>query len=66
MPNDVNGMELEDLIDGEDLEVLRAEAKRRGMTLAQMAKYAIQQELIKRTMPKAMRGTIQAFRRRDV
>lgn len=65
MPNEENeGMELMDLVDDEDLELLMREAKRRGMTLAEMAKHGIQQELTKRTMPKSMTGTLQAFRRR--
>lgn len=64
MPNECDGMELEDLVDGDELEVLIREAKKRGMTPAEMAKYGLQQELASRTMPKSMKGTIQAFRRK--
>ncbi|WP_394543700.1 hypothetical protein [Azorhizophilus paspali] len=64
MPNENVGMELGDLVDDEDLELLIREAKRRGMTPAELAKQGIQQELTKRTMPKSMAGTLQAFRRR--
>lgn len=65
MPDEENGMAIEDLVDGEDLELLKAEARKRGMTPEQMAKFGIQQKLTDRTRPKAMTGTIQAFRRRD-
>lgn len=64
MPDVCNGMELEDLVDGEELELLMREAERRGMKPEEMAKHAIQQELARRTKPKSMKGTIQAFRRR--
>lgn len=64
MPDVESGMAIEDLVDGEDLELLKAEARKRGMTLQQMAKYGIQQKLTDRTRPKAMAGTIQAFRRK--
>ncbi|TKD40566.1 hypothetical protein [Azotobacter chroococcum] len=64
MPNECDGMELEDLVDSEDLELLIREAERRGLSLTEMAKYGLQQELASRTMPKSMKGTIQAFRRR--
>lgn len=64
MPNENDGMELENLVDDEDLELLMREAKKRGMTLAEVAKYGIQQEMTRRTMPKSMKGTIQAFRRK--
>lgn len=64
MPNECDGMELEHLVDSEDLELLIREAERRGLSLAEMAKYGLQQELASRTMPKSMKGTIQAFRRR--
>lgn len=63
MPEVENGLEV--LLDAEDLELLRAEASRRGMTPEQLAKFGIQQELTKRTRPKAMAGTVQAFRRRE-
>lgn len=63
MPEVENGLEV--LLDDEDLELLRAEALRRGMTPEQLAKFGIQQELTRRTRPKAMSGTIQPFRRRE-
>ncbi|WP_442108715.1 hypothetical protein [Pseudomonas sp. NUPR-001] len=65
MPDERNGMALVDLLDGEDLELLKAEAARRGMTPEELAKLGMQQELTRRTRPRAMSGTIQAFRRRE-
>ncbi|WP_280042007.1 hypothetical protein [Pseudomonas sp. Hg5Tf] len=65
MPDPQNGMALEDLLDGDDLVLLKEEAARRGITPEQLAKFGMQQELTKRTRPKAMNGTIQAFRRRE-
>lgn len=64
MPEE-KGMELGELLDPEELRVLEAEAARRGMTPAELAKLGIQQELTRRTRPRAMSGTIQAFRRKD-
>jgi hypothetical protein len=64
MPEEEMGMELEELVSSDDLELLRAEADRRGMTLAEMAKHGIQTEFTRRTKPRSMQGTIQAFRRR--
>ncbi|MGF6153996.1 hypothetical protein [Pseudomonas fluorescens] len=58
------GMELGDLVDREDLEVLEAEAAKRGMTAVELAKHVIQQEYARRTTPRTMSGTIQAFRRK--
>lgn len=65
MPEETSGMAIEDLVEGEDLELLKAEAMKRGMTVEQLAKHAIQQQLTRRTRPRAMAGTIQAFRRKD-
>lgn len=62
---DEKGMELGELLDPEELRMLEAEAARRGMTPAELAKLGIQQELTRRTRPRAMSGTIQAFRRKD-
>ncbi|WP_296257694.1 MULTISPECIES: hypothetical protein [unclassified Pseudomonas] len=64
MPEE-KGMELGELLDPEEIRLLEAEAAKRGMTLAELAKLGIQQELTRRTRPRAMTGTIQAFRRRD-
>ncbi|UHC81688.1 hypothetical protein LS633_25315 [Pseudomonas sp. NIBR-H-19] len=61
---DEKGMELGELLDPEELRMLEAEAARRGMTPAELAKLGIQQELTRRTRPRAMSGTIQAFRKR--
>jgi hypothetical protein len=63
MPEE-KGMELGELLDPEELRMLEAEAARRGMTPAELAKLGIQQELTRRTRPRAMSGTIQAFRKR--
>ncbi|MDD1966972.1 hypothetical protein NPS29_16710 [Pseudomonas putida] len=65
MPEQEQGMDLGDLIDDEDLLVLEEEAKRRGLTLAETAKFGMQRKLRERTRPKSMTGTIQAFRRKD-
>lgn len=60
---DEKGMELGELLDPEELRMLEAEAARRGMTPVELAKLGIQQELTRRTRPRAMSGTIQAFRK---
>jgi len=62
MPEE-KGMELGELLDPEEIRLLEVEAAKRGMTLAELAKLGIQQELTRRTRPRAMSGTIQAFRR---
>lgn len=64
MPEE-QGMELGELLDPGELKLLEAEAAKRGMTPAELAKIGIQQELTRRTRPRAMSGTIQAFRRRE-
>ena len=64
MPEE-KGMDLGELLDPEEIRLLEDEAAKRGMTLAELAKLGIQQELTRRTRPRAMSGTIQAFRRKD-
>jgi hypothetical protein len=64
MPEE-KGMELGELLDPDEIRLLEAEAAKRGMTPVELAKLGIQQELTKRTRPRAMSGTIQAFRRKD-
>jgi hypothetical protein len=64
MPEE-KGMELGELLDPEELKLLEAEAAKRGMTPVELAKLGIQQELTRRTRPRAMSGTIQAFRKKD-
>lgn len=64
MPEE-KGMELGELLDPDEIRLLEAEAAKRGMTPAELAKLGIQQELTRRTRPRAMTGTIQAFRRKD-
>lgn len=61
---DEKGMELGELLDPEELKLLEAEAVKRGMTPEELAKHGIQQELTRRTRPRAMTGTIQAFRKK--
>ena len=61
---DEKGMELGELLDPEELKLLEAEAAKRGMTPTELAKLGIQQELTRRTRPRAMTGTIQAFRKK--
>ena len=65
MPDEHNGIDLESLLDGDELEQLKAEAERRGVSPEQLAKIGIQQQIAQRTKPKAMTGNIQAFRRKD-
>jgi hypothetical protein len=60
---DEKGMELGELLDPEELKLLEAEAAKRGMSPEELAKLGIQQELTRRTRPRAMTGTIQAFRK---
>ena len=62
---DEKGMELGELLDPEELELLEAEAAKRGMSPEELAKHGMQQELRKRTRPSAMTGTIQAFRKKN-
>lgn len=62
---DEKGMGLGELLDPEEIRLLETEAAKRGMTPVELAKFGIQQELTRRTRPKAMSGTIQAFRRKD-
>lgn len=64
MPEE-KGMGLGELLDPEEIRLLEAEAAKRGMTPVELAKFGIQQELTRRTRPKAMSGTIQAFRGRN-
>lgn len=64
MPEE-KGMELGELLDPDEIRLLEAEAAKRGMTPAELAKLGIQQELTRRTRPRAMSGTVQAFRRKD-
>jgi hypothetical protein len=61
---DEKGMELGELLDPEELKLLEAEAAKRGMSPEELAKLGIQQELTRRTRPRAMTGTIQAFRKK--
>lgn len=63
MPEE-KGMELGELLDPDEIRLLEAEAARRGMNPAELAKLGIQQELTRRTRPRAMTGTIQAFRKK--
>lgn len=65
MPDEHNGIDLESLLDGDELEQLKAEAERRGVSPEQLAKIGIQQQIVQRTKPKAMTGKVQAFRRKD-
>ena len=65
MPEEQKGMDLDELLDPDELQLLMVEAAKRGMTPAELAKHGIQQELTRRTRPRVMSGTIQAFRRKD-
>lgn len=59
-----SGLVIGDLLDEEELEAFRKEAEFRGISLEELAKFAIQQAITDRTRPKTMSGTIQAFRAR--
>lgn len=61
---DEKGMELGELLDPEELKLLEAEAAKLGMDPGELAKHGMQQELRRRTRPRAMTGTIQAFRKK--
>lgn len=63
MPEE-KGIALGELLDPDEIRLLEAEAAKRGMTPAELAKLGIQQELTRRTRPRAMTGTIQAFRKK--
>ncbi|NMX64402.1 hypothetical protein HBO15_23620 [Pseudomonas sp. WS 5111] len=63
MPEE-KGMELGELLDPDEIRLLEAEAAKRGMNPAELAQLGIQQELTRRTRPRAMTGTIQAFRKK--
>jgi hypothetical protein len=57
-------MTVGELVDGDDLEFLKALAAERGMTLAELIKEGIQEVIARRTRPKPMKGPLQAFRRK--
>jgi len=59
-----SGLVIGDLLDEEELKAFQKEAEFRGLSLEQLAKFAIQQAITDRTRPKTMSGTIQAFRKR--
>jgi len=59
-----NDMALEQLLNGEDLELLKHMAQELGITPAELAKKGIQDTITKRTRPRSMPGTVQPFRRR--
>jgi len=65
MSSNQEGMTVGELVDGDDLEFLRGLAEERQITVPQLIKEGIQQVIATRTRPKPMRGTIQAFRRKD-
>ena len=58
-------MTVGELVDGEDLEFLKALAAERGVTIPELIKEGIQLVMRRRTRPKPMRGTLQAFRGKD-
>lgn len=65
MPDEEQGTDMEELAEGEDLNLLEAVAAEQGITASELAKHGIQKIFAQRTRPKPMPGTIQAFRRRD-
>jgi hypothetical protein len=58
-------MTVGELVDGEDLEFLKALAAKRGVTIPELIKEGIQQVMRRRTRPKSMKGTLQSFRGKD-
>lgn len=65
MSSSEEGMTVGELVNGDDFEFLRALAEERHMTVPQLIKEGIQQVIATRTRPKPMKGTIQAFRRKQ-
>ncbi|NWC92651.1 MULTISPECIES: hypothetical protein [unclassified Pseudomonas] len=63
MPDEEKGTDIEELVEGGDLEFLEAVAAERGMTSCELAKRGIQKIFAQRTRPRPMPGAIQAFRR---
>ncbi|VVO85881.1 hypothetical protein PS870_02052 [Pseudomonas fluorescens] len=63
MPVEDTGTEIGELAEGEDLELLEAEAVKQGVPVGMLAKRGIQQIFAQRTRPKPMKGIVQAFRR---
>lgn len=59
MPEQITPVPLDDEYDGK----LKAEAERRGIDPGVLAAELIQEELKKRTAPKAPKGTVTPFRR---
>ena len=58
-------MSVGELVDGDNLEFLKALAAERRVTVAQLIKDGIQQVIATRTRPRPMKGVIQAFRKKD-
>ncbi|MEB0078041.1 hypothetical protein QN386_22360 [Pseudomonas sp. CCI3.2] len=61
MPDEEKGTEMEELVEGEDLELLEVVAAHRGISVSQLAKSGIQKIFAERTRPRPMPGIIQAF-----
>lgn len=56
-------LDVKDLVGDEDLEFLKEIAAKSGVSIGEIAKEGIQEIITKRTRPRPMPGTIQAFRR---
>jgi hypothetical protein len=65
MPDEEQGTDMDELVEGEDLNLLEAVAAERGITASELAKRGIQKIFAQRTRPRPMSGPIQAFRRKD-
>jgi len=65
MPDEEQGTEIGELVEGEDRDLLEAVAAERGITASELAKTGIQKIFAQRTRPRPMSGAIQAFRRKD-
>lgn len=64
MPTSKRDTDLNELVDGDDLEFLKSLAAKRGIAVAELVKEAIQDEFEEQTRPRPMKGVVQAFRRK--
>lgn len=62
MPTSQREMTVGELVDGDDLDFLKALAAERGVSVPELIKEGIQEVIARRTKPKRMKGKIQAFR----
>lgn len=61
MPTSQREMTVGELVDGDDLDFLKAMAVKRGISVPELIKEGIQEVIARRTKPKRMKGTVQAL-----